>query len=138
ARLMQSLPPGGAMAAVALPPHQIQQTEEFGNLEVAAVNGPASVVISGTQNEVDTFLNALDSSVRTRHLRVSHAFHSRWTEPVLAQFAETLQEITFREPVLAGVSNVTGGPVDGQWNDPEYWVRHIRSTVLFADNVTAL
>ncbi|NED02656.1 acyltransferase domain-containing protein, partial [Streptomyces sp. SID6648] len=94
ARLMQSLPPGGAMAAVALPPHQIQQTEGFGNLEVAAVNGPASVVISGTQNEVDTFLNALDSSVRTRRLRVSHAFHSRWTEPVLARFAETLQEIT--------------------------------------------
>ncbi|WP_234436641.1 acyltransferase domain-containing protein, partial [Streptomyces sp. NRRL F-7442] len=118
---MQSLPPGGAMAAVALPPHQIQQTEEFGNLEVAAVNGPASVVISGTQNEVDTFLGTLDSEVRTRRLRVSHAFHSRWTEPVLARFAEALQEITFREPVLAGVSNVTGGPVDGQWNDPEYW-----------------
>ncbi|KOU03243.1 hypothetical protein ADK87_09635, partial [Streptomyces sp. NRRL F-4711] len=112
ARLMQSLPPGGAMAAVALPPHQIQQTEEFGNLEVAAVNGPASVVISGTQDEVDTFLGTLDSEVRARRLRVSHAFHSRWTEPVLARFAEALQEITFREPVLAGVSNVTGGPVD--------------------------
>ncbi|MET9750726.1 SDR family NAD(P)-dependent oxidoreductase, partial [Streptomyces ardesiacus] len=97
-----------------------------------------SVVISGTQNEVDTFLGTLDSEVRTRRLRVSHAFHSRWTEPVLARFAEALQEITFREPVLAGVSNVTGGPVDGQWNDPEYWVRHVRSTVLFADNVTAL
>ncbi|AEW99623.1 type I polyketide synthase [Streptantibioticus cattleyicolor] len=132
ARLMQGLPSGGAMAAVGLP------AEDIKGIEVAAVNGPSSTVVSGTEAEIEAFLAGLDSTVKTKRLRVSHAFHSRLMEPMLAPFAEALREVEFHQPTLPGVSNVTGGQVSDEWTDPDYWVRHVRSAVLFHDNTSSL
>ncbi|AEW99622.1 polyketide synthase type I (plasmid) [Streptantibioticus cattleyicolor NRRL 8057 = DSM 46488] len=132
ARLMQGLPSGGAMAAVGL------AADEVRGIEVAAVNGPSSTVVSGTEAEIEAFLAGLDSTVKTKRLRVSHAFHSRLMEPMLAPFAEALREVEFRQPMLPGVSNVTGEAVDGEWTDPDYWVRHVRSAVLFHHDTSAM
>ncbi|WP_203699591.1 beta-ketoacyl synthase N-terminal-like domain-containing protein, partial [Catellatospora coxensis] len=104
---------------------------------IAAVNGPASVVVSGAEQAVDTVVAAL--GVKGRRLSVSHAFHSPLMEPMLAEFAQVVSGLRFNVPALPFVSTVTGALVDAeQLCRPEYWVEHVRRPVLFADAVGAL
>ncbi|ONI89646.1 hypothetical protein ALI144C_04735, partial [Actinosynnema sp. ALI-1.44] len=138
ARLMQALPEGGAMVAVAASEDAVAPLLVDG-VSIAAVNGPASVVLSGLESVVDRVAGALaDQGVKTRKLRVSHAFHSALMEPMLADFAEAISGIEFGTPSLSGVSTVTGAAVTDEWSDPEYWVRQVREPVRFADAIATL
>ncbi|MFE7564958.1 SDR family NAD(P)-dependent oxidoreductase, partial [Kitasatospora sp. NPDC057500] len=137
-RLMQELPSGGAMLAVGAAETDVR--EAFPDLDIAAVNGPASTVLSGASDDIDAAVAAAtERGWKTSRLRTSHAFHSRLMEPMLAGFREIVTGLAFQEPVLPAVSTVTGRPVTpGQWSDPEYWVDQVRKPVRFADAVTAL
>ncbi|WP_432015785.1 acyltransferase domain-containing protein, partial [Streptomyces cucumeris] len=106
---------------------------------VAAVNGPSSVVISGAEAEVAVVVGHLEQrGVRTRKLRVSHAFHSPLMEPMLAEFRQTVERLRYEVPRIPLVSNLTGELVGDEVCEPEYWVRHVREAVRFADGVTRL
>nr|BFE69893.1 hypothetical protein GCM10020092_031940 [Actinoplanes digitatis] len=105
-------------------------------VSIAAVNGPDAVVLSGETAAVEA---AAARFARTRRLTVSHAFHSALMDPMLDAFREVARGLTFHEPTLPMVSNVTGGPVTASLvTDPDYWVRHVRGTVRFADGVAAM
>ncbi|WP_405093739.1 SDR family NAD(P)-dependent oxidoreductase [Micromonospora sp. NBC_01392] len=136
-RLMQALPAGGAMVALTASDVEAQElivghTDLVG---VAAVNGPRSTVISGDQNLVlDLAQQWRDSGGKARQLKVSHAFHSPLMEPMLAEFADVLAEVTWREPTIPVVSGTPGADV----TDPEYWLGHARQTVRYHDAVNAL
>ncbi|MFJ5105251.1 SDR family NAD(P)-dependent oxidoreductase [Streptomyces sp. NPDC088554] len=142
-RLMQALPPGGAMLAV-----QATETDVVGvlaahsdpQLGIAAVNGPCSVVVSGPEGSVlEAAAEFVGRGYRTKSLAVSHAFHSPLVEPMLADFASELARVEFHDPALAIISNITGAPVSAaELRAPGYWVRHVRDTVRFVDGMRTL
>nr|WP_281004721.1 type I polyketide synthase [Nocardia takedensis] len=139
AGLMRRLPEGGTMVAAEIAPAEVRPLLTPG-VDIAAVNGPRAVVLSGEVGPVDELVARLSASGhRTSALRVSHAFHSHRMDPVLAEFRAVAASIAFAEPRIPVVSTVTGQPVGrADLSEPDYWSRQIRSTVLFADAVTTL
>ncbi|MDT8916316.1 SDR family NAD(P)-dependent oxidoreductase [Amycolatopsis sp. PS_44_ISF1] len=128
--LMQALPAGGAMVAIEATPEAVLEAAG-GSVDVAAVNGPSAVVVSGAAEAVAAVAAKFE---RTRQLRVSHAFHSRLMEPMLAEFRFVAEGLTYAEARIPVLSTVTGEPAD--LSSPEYWVRQVREGVRFLDAVT--
>ncbi|WP_202639007.1 acyltransferase domain-containing protein, partial [Bailinhaonella thermotolerans] len=139
-RLMQALPAGGAMAAIGCGEAEIAPVvAERDEVSVAAINAPGAVVVSGTPDQVDQILTwAGERGHRTRRLRVSHAFHSPLMRPMLDDFAAVAETITFHQPAIPLVSNLTGRLAGAEITQADYWVRHVREPVRFADAVAAL
>ncbi|MFF0740145.1 type I polyketide synthase [Streptomyces sp. NPDC004111] len=131
-RLMGALPEGGAMVAVEASAEEVAPTLVAG-VDLAVVNGPSAVVVSGDEDAV-LAVAALwsERGRRTRRLTVSHAFHSHRMEPMLAEFAEVLGSVGFAEPRIAIVSTVAGA---GEVAEPGYWLRNVREAVRFSDAV---
>ncbi|MGB3443076.1 MAG: SDR family NAD(P)-dependent oxidoreductase, partial [Actinophytocola sp.] len=124
-RLMAGLPSGGAMLAA-----EVSEEDVPASVDVAAVNGPTSLVVSGTEEEISVLEERWRAEGRrVKRLVVSHAFHSKLMEPMLAEFATVAESLTYNEP---------GIPLPGMVTDPAYWVRQVRDTVRFADGVTEL
>ncbi|MFI6345285.1 SDR family NAD(P)-dependent oxidoreductase [Streptomyces sp. NPDC050560] len=137
ARLMDALPPGGAMAAVEATEDEVAPLLSDA-VSIAAVNGPSSVVVSGAADAVEDVL-ARFTGRRTSRLPVSHAFHSPLMDPMLDDFRTAVAGLTFTPPRVPVVSHVTRRPVrDDELCTPDYWVEHVRRPVRFADSVLAL
>jgi acyl transferase domain-containing protein/acyl carrier protein len=128
-RLMQALPTGGAMVAVQATEEEVAPllTEK---VSIAAINGPRSVVISGGDDAVDSIVARFEGR-KTSRLKVSHAFHSPLMEPMLGNFRAVARKVGYATPKIPLVT-------DGDVTSPEYWVKHVRETVRFADTIRTL
>ncbi|MFJ8060993.1 type I polyketide synthase [Streptomyces sp. NPDC096142] len=141
-RLMQALPEGGAMAAIEATEDEVLPL--LAGLEdrvaIAALNGPASVVLSGDTDDVERL--AADFAARgrrTRRLRVSHAFHSPRMDAMLEEFEQIAAGVAYAPPEVPVVTNLTGGVATPEdLCSPAHWVRHVRRAVRFADGVRTL
>lgn len=134
-RLMQALPAGGAMFAVQAREDEVAPMLGH-DVSIAAVNGPASVVISGAHDAVSAIADRLRGQGRRVHrLAVAHAFHSALMEPMIAEFTAVAAELSVGLPTIPVISNVTGQLVADDFASADYWARHIRAVVRFGDSV---
>jgi acyl transferase domain-containing protein/short-subunit dehydrogenase/thioesterase domain-containing protein/acyl carrier protein len=136
-RLMQALPTGGSMVAVEATEAEVLPLLTDG-VAVAAVNGPRSVVLSGSEDAVAGVVDQF-SGRKTTRLRVSHAFHSALMDPMLAEFGRIAETLSFAAPQIPVVSTVTGLVADAETlMDARYWVGQVRDAVRFADAVRSM
>ncbi|HXY62980.1 MAG TPA: type I polyketide synthase, partial [Mycobacterium sp.] len=134
-RFMQALPAGGAMIAVQATEDEVRPLLTDG-VGIAAVNGPSSVVVSGDEDAVTAIAEQLREQGRRVHkLAVSHAFHSPLMEPMIDEFRAAAKELTINAPTIPIISNVTGQLADQDFASADYWTRHIRVAVRFADSI---
>ncbi|MET9498956.1 type I polyketide synthase [Streptomyces sp. NPDC006552] len=132
----------GGMASVALSEAEaVARLERWADrVEIAAVNGPASVVIAGDARALDEALDTLeDQGVRVRRIAVDYASHSRHVERIRATLADALAGIRAQAPAIPFRSTVTGGWVeDAGVLDGAYWYRNLRGQVQFGPAVAEL
>jgi len=140
ATLMQSAPATGTMIAIQASEQEIRTALNGHHADLAAVNGPASTVISGDQHALHEIAAHWQRQGRkTKPLTVSHAFHSAQMESILDEFAQHAATLTYHPPRIPVISNITGqAATPEQLSSPQYWADHIRRTVRFADGIQHL
>ncbi|MFD9906065.1 type I polyketide synthase [Streptomyces sp. NPDC059063] len=134
ARLMATLPEGGAMWAVRATVDEVAPLLVEG-VSVAAVNAPGQVVLSGTREAVEAVAAGLTDR-KGRWLETSHAFHSALMEPMLQEFTEAARNVAHTPVRIPVLSTSTGEPVTEF--TASYWADQARATVRFADAITRL
>src|SRR5260221_4354084 len=139
---MGALPAGGAMLAVAIGESEARESIQGkeGEIAIAAINSPTSLVLSGAEEAIGAAAAAWEAGGKqARRLAVSHAFHSPLIEPMLEQFAEIARGLDYREPQTPIVSSRTGEILSAaEATDPSYWVAQAREPVRFAEAVSSL
>ena len=144
AQLMQALPAGGAMVSLEVGEAEVAaalaaDAAASANVAIAAINGSAAVVLAGDEVDVLRVAALFEArGVRSKRLDVSHAFHSPIMDAMLEEFRAVAETVEYRPPTVAVVSNVSGALAGNELMTADYWVRHARATVRFADGVRAL
>ncbi|MDJ0795562.1 MAG: beta-ketoacyl synthase N-terminal-like domain-containing protein [Calothrix sp. MO_167.B12] len=140
-RLMQSLPNDGVMAVVFSNADAIaEMIVPYGDkVVIAGVNSSSNTVISGLKVDVETLLQQLEATgIRTKLLNVSQAFHSPRIEPMLTAFAQVAEQVKYAKPKIRLISNLTGQLADESITTSQYWCRHAREAVQFAQGMQTL
>jgi acyl transferase domain-containing protein len=136
-RLFGSLPEGGRMVAVFADAKHVEElAAEFSRVSVAAYNGP-NTVLSGPGEDLEQIVAKFgDEAIRCTWLETSHAFHSELLDSVLGEFESYAAQLTFAAPTLPLVCNRNGAVLTAQTPiDAQYWRRHSRQPVQFAESV---
>jgi amino acid adenylation domain-containing protein len=139
--LMQKLSNDGEMVAVMASAQQVESllSEYSHTVSLAAINAPKNVVISGEKTAVAAICQQLSSvGIKTKRLQVSHAFHSPLMTPMLAEFEVIANQITYHQPQIPVISNLTGEIADERITTAQYWLDHVLQPVMFAQSMQTL
>ena len=136
--LMNGVAPG-SMLSVPITEEEAQQYLND-NISLAAVNGPQQVVFSGTDEAIEALKTTLDGKdVPHITLHTSHAFHSAMQDGILADFKKAAEKVTYSKPQIPFISNLSGELIkDDEAMSPDYWTKHLRGTVKFANGLKTL
>ncbi|MEM9506113.1 MAG: alpha/beta fold hydrolase [Cyanobacteria bacterium P01_E01_bin.35] len=140
-KLMQSLSHEGDMFAVFSDEATVKSgIAPFGEqIAIAAINSQQSIVISGATAAVQEVVSKFEAQgIKSKQLKVSHAFHSPLMKPILAEFRTVAESISYQPPQIKLISNVTGKVATEAIATPDYWVNHVVAPVRFADGMTSL
>ena len=131
--------PKGSMLSVYLSEEKIQPYLNK-NISVAVVNSPESCVLSGTESAIDILMEVFEKEdISCSKLRISLGGHSFLMDSVLEEFTRELDKVTFLEPQIPFVSNLTGQLITPEEAmSSKYWTDHLRNTVRFSDGLTTL
>jgi len=134
-RLMQGVP-SGEMLAVSLPEAEVRPLLD-GDVSLASVNSVATCVVAGPPAAIERVSAALTArGVSSQRLHTSHAFHSPMMDPILDAFRAEVARLSLSAPKIPFLSNVTGAWAKAaEVRSADYWARHLRQTVRFADGV---
>ncbi|ASQ45610.1 Erythronolide synthase, modules 1 and 2 [Legionella clemsonensis] len=143
AKLMQ-MQKQGAMLAVAVNHDKakvllktIQDEMSDSILAIAAINSPTQVVFSGEKHAVECLeIICQSQQIKTTALDVSHAFHSELMQPMIEEFTQLANSITYHKPRIPVISNVTGEALTTI--DANYWAKHVLATVNFSAGINYL
>ena len=140
-RLMQQATGLGKMAAVGLSENDVRALLDGydGRLAIAAVNGPASTVLSGEAEALEAVIRPLaDRGVFARMLPVNYAFHSPQVRPFGRELGLTVRDLRPQPSTVPVYSTVAGRRQSGEEFDASYWARNVNEPVRFAAAVRAL
>ncbi|MER6129759.1 acyltransferase domain-containing protein, partial [Streptomyces sp. NPDC001795] len=140
-RAITALAGRGGMASVLLPVTEVEErlARWEGRLSVAAVNGPASVVVSGDADAVrDLVADLTAAGAQARQIPVDYASHSAQVEEIRDRLLSDLAPVQPRAATVPFFSTVTCDWQDTERLDATYWYDNLRRTVRFADAVRAL
>ncbi|RDG39793.1 type I polyketide synthase [Streptomyces corynorhini] len=123
----------GGMVSVSLSVERIRQLPCWdARLDIAVINGPSSVVVSGEQRALEELLAACAAEgVRAKQIPVSYAAHSAQVEAIRERLLEVLDEVEPRSGDVPFYSTVTGELLDTRELNAEYWYRNLREPVEF-------
>lgn len=140
ARLQATTAGTGGMLAVGLPPNELEGLlEHYEHIDLAAINSPSAVTLSGDLAELDALAETLtERGVFNRMLRVEVPYHSRRMDPILDELRTALADLAPRQPAVPLYSSVTGEAVTESLWDADYWCANVREPVRFADATKAL
>ncbi|WP_437309429.1 SDR family NAD(P)-dependent oxidoreductase [Sorangium sp. So ce388] len=139
-RLMAGLREAGAMASVQASVEEVlRELGDEPGVSIAADNGPTQVVLSGREDALRSACAKLEArGLKTKALKVSHAFHSELMEPMLGGLERAASQVSMSAPRCVLVSNVTGREAGEEVTRAEYWRRHTREAVRFAEGMRTL
>ncbi|WP_410873279.1 type I polyketide synthase [Nocardia sp. A7] len=131
---------GGGMVSVSEPAHRVlDRIARWGErLSLAAVNGPNSVVVSGTPEALAELIAECErDEVRARAIPVDYASHSAQVEQIRRRVLDSLTDLEHLPADIPIMSTVDGawstGPLDG-----DYWYRNLRGTVQLEPAIATL
>ncbi|WP_231562112.1 type I polyketide synthase [Colwellia psychrerythraea] len=138
-RLMQQVE-SGTMLSVSITAEQLKPLLVQTGTCLAGINSVSNCIASGKHEAITRLTVLLDElQIVYRPLHTSHAYHSKMMDVILDDFKAVIEKVSLRSPTLPYVSNVTGRFITSdQAQDPQYWVDHLRGTVLFADGVDTI
>ncbi|MDB5052125.1 MAG: malonyl CoA-ACP transacylase [Bacilli bacterium] len=143
----KAVPSGqGAMAAVlgaergALAELCARLSKDVGVVELANINCPGQIVVSGTKEGVQALVEQGKEigAKRVIPLEVSGPFHSSLMKPAAGQLSAELQKITLHSPSIPVVANVTAEPVQEPNRIRALLVEQVYSPVLWEDTIVWL
>lgn len=137
-KLFETLP-AGAMLSVYLREADVVALG-LEDVCIAAINGPDNCVISGKINAIEKATAILESKgIEFRRLHIEAAAHSSMVDSIVDELGSFLKKLKLSAPQIPFISNLTGIWITPeQAVDPDYWVRHLRHTVRFADGISEL
>ena len=130
--------PTGMAALIGLPESELQAVCEAADVDLANLNAPGQVVISGPLQALEkaASLARERGARRAIPLQVSAAFHSRWMRPMSQQLAQRISQASFAEPQIDVIANVTARParsaeeikglLEMQTYSPVRWVESVQ------------
>jgi [acyl-carrier-protein] S-malonyltransferase len=132
--------PGKMLSLIGLELEKVKETCKATGAEIANINCPGQVVISGGIDEIKESgrIACEKGAKRAILLEVSGAFHSSYMKNAALRLSEEISRTAFSEPRLPVVSNVTARPYSTVAEIRENLVKQVYSSVLWEDSMNTM